>query len=123
DGRPPSPAAATRPSLVQSTANPGHPRPEPWPPVRRKYEDDSPRRPMWSPRRRSIMGPTMSALTIPVAAHRRSGAPVAAWLLAVPLGGVLGVVLGWWCRRSAGELSVSGVLAEMGAPWILAAFV
>jgi hypothetical protein len=45
------------------------------------------------------------------------------WLAALPVGAVVGVVLGWWCRAYAGALSVNGVLADIGAPWIAAAFV
>ena len=46
-----------------------------------------------------------------------------AWLVALPVGAVVGVALGWWCRAYAGDLSVNGVLADLGAPWIAAAFV
>lgn len=48
---------------------------------------------------------------------------VGALMLALPVGVACGVALGWWCRRSIGQVGVSGVLAEVGAPWILTAFI
>ncbi|MGH9136424.1 MAG: hypothetical protein ACRD0G_05160 [Acidimicrobiales bacterium] len=60
--------------------------------------------------------------------HRTSpaagGAVVAvARLVAAPVvGAMLGVGLGAWCRAEAERYSVMGVLADLGAPWIAAAF-
>ncbi|WP_116995891.1 hypothetical protein [Desertimonas flava] len=49
--------------------------------------------------------------------------PVAlAWFAAIVAGLASGAVLGWWCRASAESRSVSGVLADLGAPWIATAF-
>lgn len=65
----------------------------------------------------------MNAASTFAPAHRaRSGPPIAAAALAVPLGGLVGVALGYWCRGAAGQRSPGGVLADLGAPWILAAF-
>jgi hypothetical protein len=66
----------------------------------------------------------MSASPSLTVARRTSGRSglAAAWLIAVPLGGVAGAALGYWCRRHAGQPSAAGVLADIGAPWILAAF-
>lgn len=58
------------------------------------------------------------------AARRPSVVPTVLRLLAAPIvGGAMGVVLGYWCQRVAGTGGVAGTLAELGAPWILAAFV
>ena len=58
------------------------------------------------------------------AARRPSVVPTLLRLLAAPVvGGAVGVVLGYWCQRVAGTGGAAGTLAELGAPWILAAFV
>jgi hypothetical protein len=69
----------------------------------------------------------------PIAWHEPGGDPtrrpvgasraLLAWLAALPVGAAVGVVLGYWCRAFAGERSTDGVLADLGAPWIAAAFV
>src|SRR6187397_1246086 len=57
-------------------------------------------------------------------ARRASVVPTVLRVLAAPVvGGAVGVVLGYWCERVAGTGGVAGTLAELGAPWILAAFV
>src|SRR4051794_39221419 len=57
-------------------------------------------------------------------ARRPSAVPIVARLLTAPVvGGAVGVVLGYWCERVAGTGGAAGTLAELGAPWILAAFV
>src|SRR6478735_5683143 len=89
--------------------------------------------PAWPMRRR--LGARHDAVVITQSALRPTGAPSHAArrpsvvptvlrLLAAPIvGGAVGVVLGYWCQRVAGTGGVAGTLAELGAPWILAAFV
>ncbi|MEJ7722387.1 MAG: hypothetical protein WKF58_19020 [Ilumatobacteraceae bacterium] len=36
---------------------------------------------------------------------------------------VLGLVLGFWCRADSATSGVEGALADLGAPWIVTAFV
>lgn len=36
---------------------------------------------------------------------------------------MIGIVLGWWCRSFAYSTSINGVLANLGAPWVVAAFI
>jgi len=57
----------------------------------------------------------------PPVARSAIGAP--SRFAAVAVGSVVGVGLGWWCRAFAGSNSISGVLANLGAPWVVAAFV
>jgi Family of unknown function (DUF6518) len=65
-----------------------------------------------------------SVLLPPVPARVPFAVPVVLRWLAAPLvGGVLGIGLGCWCRREAGGDGLAGMLADLGAPWILAAFV
>ncbi len=75
------------------------------------------------------MGPVMSSPTTIVPAYGDQRRPVHVpipmvlrWLAAPVAGGVVGVVLGYWCRRFAGTGGVNGTLADLGAPWVVAAF-
>lgn len=44
-------------------------------------------------------------------------------LMAVGVGSLIGIALGWWCRSFAYSNSINGVLANLGAPWVIAAFI
>jgi hypothetical protein len=69
------------------------------------------------------MSPPLDAAPSQPSAHSVGAGPRVERLLgAVAWGLAFGVLLGCWCRVFASSSSINGVLADLAAPWVAAAF-